>query len=191
MKTFRILLILAVSAFVFPNSTRAEVGDRSVYSLPMNCAELLPDPGPFLSFLGAVAKGLVTNERSMSKRILVVLALRDKATDTAARANEQNPVDILIRKALCFYREQKEPLRYVPYDDKEFIKYLRGGALRELETHVSKAVLDIEVERAQRRQFEVQMEKTQDIIQRLEKEAEREAARNYERLAESAKRKIR
>lgn len=188
MKTSRIVLsVIFVLASTGP--AKAE-GDRSVYALPMNCAELLPDPGPFLSFLGAVGKGLVTQDRSLSKRILVILALREKATDTAARANEQNPVDVLIKKTLCYYREQKEPLKLVPYDDKDFITYLRGSALKELETHISKAVLDIEVERAQRRQFEVQMERTQDIVQRLEREAEREANANYKRLAEAAKRKV-
>ena len=33
--------------------------------------------------------------------------------------------DVLVRKTLCFYREQKEPLKPIAYDNAEFIKFLK------------------------------------------------------------------
>src|SRR5947209_14947948 len=82
--------------------------DSSYFLLPMSCAELLPDPAPYLGFFEAVGKGLVAKDRALSKRIFRVLSLREKLAEEPDRAREGNPVDVLIRKTLCYYREQKD-----------------------------------------------------------------------------------
>jgi hypothetical protein len=111
-------LILALST----GFDGARAADVPVTLLPMTCAELLPDLAPYLGFFETVARGQVGQDRVMSRRLFRVLALRERLSDQPERMREPNPVDMLIRRTLCFYREQKEPLRQITNVDEEFLK---------------------------------------------------------------------
>lgn len=160
------------------------------YLLPMNCKELLPDPGIFLGFLDAVAGGHAQSDKAFSKRLFRVLALRDKLADQPDAVRGQNPVDKLVFKTLCFYREQKEPIKAVPYDDAAFVSFLKGG-LNELDKKVDEAVLHWELERQQRAEFEKQFKMNQAAIESLKNQAEKEAAKIISRAESQAQRKRR
>lgn len=184
--TMRKLLLFvcfwSVSVFSVP------APDAGQYMLPLSCAELLPDMNQYIVFFEAVGRGNVTTDRKFSKRIFRILGLREKLMELGDRGKEQNPVDLLIRKTLCFYREQKEPLKPVGYDDDAFLKFLKG-ALRELETKVDDAVFQWELERQQRKELERMALKNQVIVESLLREAEIEADSTFYRLSKAAKRK--
>ena len=95
----------------------AVLSEPGVYSLPMNCSELLPDPSPFTQYFEAVGRGLVSSNRPLATKIFKVIAIRERISDAADRQRDQHPIDVLIRKTLCFYRDTKEPLKAVTYDD--------------------------------------------------------------------------
>lgn len=184
-------VFVALLALACSRPSLASTGPQSgVYLLPMTCAELLPNMGPYLNFFEAVGRGNVGNDRAFSRRIFRILALRDKLVEEADRAKEQNPVDVLIRKTLCFYREQREPLKPVPYDDDAFVGFLRTS-LKELEGHVDDAIFTWEFERAQRREFERQLERNQTAVDAVREQADVDADRAFEKLSSNAKRKVR
>jgi len=114
---------------------KAAMPELTGQMLPLNCAELLPDTSAFLNYFESVARGIVTKDRKFSRRLFRILSLREKLAEQGDRSREQNPVDNLIRKTLCFYREQKEPVRPISYDDAEFLKYLRSS-ITDLEAKV-------------------------------------------------------
>ena len=183
------LLVGVMSAVWFGSVAQAKVDSRPTYLLPTTCAELMPDSQPYLGFMEAVALGGAQSDRNFSKRVLRILALRTKLNEVSERARESNPIDRLIEKALCFYREQKEPLRPVPYDDPTFIKYLKES-MRELELKVEDAVYQTEVERVQRKHYELQLQKNRELVEDLRNEAETQADRSYQRLSSSAQQKV-
>ncbi len=186
MKSFGLIIL----SLIFTSSAPGALAPKGGYFLlPLTCAELLPDSAPFLGFLESVANGLVVSDREFSKRLFRVLALRQKVFDSGTRARENNPVDILIRRTLCFYREQKEPLRPVPYDDSDFVKFLRGS-LKELEYKIDDAVFQEEFEKYQRKQYETQLEQNRAIAERVRREAQTSADTAYDRLSRTAKQKV-
>ena len=156
--------------------------------LPLTCAELLPDYTPFNNFLAAVARSQVTKDRRFSKRVYRLLSLRERIADLGERGRESNPVDVLVKKTLCFFREQREPLKPVSNDDDEFMKFLRLG-LKDLESKVDEAVYDWEFERQERREFERRAMKNQKIVDSIMREADVEADSTFDKLARRAKRK--
>lgn len=164
--------------------------ESSSFLLPMSCAELLQDATPFLSFFEAVAQGMVAQDRKFSRRLFRVLSLRDKLGETTGRTREANPVDTLVRKTLCFYREQKEPLRPIPFDDPEFLKFLKAG-LKDLEEKVDDTVFQWEFERQQRREYERKLKQNQGMVETVQKEAESDAERAFDRLSDAARKKVR
>lgn len=157
-------------------------------SLPMTCAELLPDVTPYLLFFDAVGRTQVSRDRRFSKRLYRILALRDRLNDFADKGSDINPVDALIRKTLCFYREQKEPIKPVPYDDAEFLSFLKTS-LPELEKKVDAAVFQWELERQEKKEFERRAHKNQQIVESILREAEIEAEQTFDQLARRAKKK--
>ncbi len=156
--------------------------------LPLTCAELLPDMTPYIQFFDAVGRAEITKDRRFSKRIYRILALRENMLDLSDRGREQNPIDLLVRKTLCFYREQKDPIRPISYDDPEFTKFLKTS-IKELETKVEKAVFDWELERQERKEFERRAKQNQKLVNALEREADIEAAQTFSRLSQRAKQK--
>lgn len=166
------------------------INEPGVYMMPMNCSELLPDNTPFTNFYQAVARAAVATDKAFAKRVLRLLALRDKIADTVERSRELNPVDTLLRKTVCFYRETKDPLRPVPFDDNDFIQFLKGS-LKDLEVKVEDAVFQVEFEKYQRTEYERRVGQNQSAIQSLNRDATREAENSFERLSQAAKRKVR
>ena len=182
-------LLLGLLAVPSARGVVASVPRGGVYLLPMTCAELLPDNGPYLGFLESVGQGSVGTDSDLSKRIFRLLALRAKFLDARDVAPENNPVDILIRRTLCFFREQKDPLRTIPYDDGAFLRFFRTS-LRELELKIDGAIFQVEVERAQRHAYESQLQRNRTVVERMRREADAVAETEYDRLTKSAKRKV-
>ena len=156
--------------------------------MPMSCAELLPEISSFISFFEAVARGLIVKDRPLSKKLFRVLALREKLTESTERVKEINPVDFLLRKTVCFYREQRDPTRVVPYDDANFLHFLKSG-MAELETKVDDAIYQWEFEKSQRRAYEAKLKATEGAAERLREEAEEEANQRFNKLSQNAKKK--
>jgi len=181
------LMIVLGWGFAMPAMARPE--SRPTYLLPNTCQELMPDAQPYLGFMEAVALGGASHDKNLSQRVLRILALRTKLNETSERARESNPIDKLIEKTLCFYREQKEPLRPVPYDDAAFTKYLKAS-LRELELKVEDAVYQAEVERVQKTLYETQLQKNREVVEEMRVEAENQAEKSFQRLSSSAKQKV-
>jgi hypothetical protein len=169
-------------------NARAAISASPVFTLPASCGELLSDIGPFLGFLEAVASGLANSERTLSKRVLRLLALRNEALRNNDRLRNDNPIDGVLRRALCFYREQREPIRPVPFDDEGFVRFLRES-IGELEKNVENAIFEIELESARRRQLESRLAKNRAAAERLEAEANRAARTSYDKILERARKK--
>jgi hypothetical protein len=184
------LFLIFLGVLTCSSTYSAVLSEPGVYSLPMNCSELLPDPSPFTNYFEAVGRGLVTSNRKLSTRIFKVMAIREKLADAVDRQRDQHPIDILIRKTLCFYREQKEPLKPVTYDDSNFISYL-STAMKELETKVDEIVYQWELDRVQRAQFEKIVEKNQHLIQKMKMEADEMAEAEVRKLSQKAKKNLR
>jgi hypothetical protein len=181
-----VLLLLAI-----PYGLRAATpAPNAATVLPMTCAELLPDVGPYLSFFEAVGRSAVNSDRMLARHIFKILALREKMVEAADRAREQNPVDVLIRKTLCFYREQREPLKVVGYDDPQLTQFLHSS-IRELEGKVQQSIFLWEYDRQERRAYERELERNQAIVDTVREQADVDADRAYEKISEAAKRKVR
>ena len=118
-----------------------------------------------------------------------VLALRARLAEEGGRARDQNPIDVLVRRTLCFYREQTGPA-VVSYDDPKVVKFLKTS-LKELETKVDDIIFQSEYERQERMEYKRQLEKNRGVADVVRKEAENDADREYERLASAARRKAR
>jgi len=167
----------------------AVLSEPGVYLLPMNCSELLPDPTPFTNYLEAVGRGLVSSNSKLSSRIFKVLAIRQKVGDAFDRQRDQHPVDVLVRKTLCFYRDTKEPLKPVTYDDTNFVSYL-SASMPELEKKVNDIVYQFELEEASRKQFEKILEGNSQLIRRLKTDAEDAAQAEIDKIARKARSQV-
>jgi hypothetical protein len=164
--------------------------DSGVYMMPMNCSELLPDNAPFVNFFEAVALAAVEKDRAFAKRLLRVKALRERVSESVTRGKEQNPVDVIIRRSICFYREQKEPLKPVSFDDAGLMQFMKSS-VKELEAKVEDAVFQTEFEKYQREEYERRVQRNFRALQSLEQEANREASFSYEKLSKAARKKVR
>lgn len=184
-----ILFVFLVTFFLSTPVYPAVSQDAPVYMLPKNCAELLPDTNNFTGFLKAVAVGKVTSDKTFSRRVFRVLALRDKLADHPDRARDENPGDTLIRKTLCYFREQKRPTEAISFDDPEIVTFLRE-ALPQLEKKIDQVVFDLSVEKAQREQFENKLERSRELVEKIQNEAEKEADASYSKLSTAAKKKV-
>ena len=110
--------------------------------MPLNCGELLPDSSPFINFFGAVATSTVSSDRQLSKRLLRLMALRDRIRGTVDTNRIPNPIDTLIQKTICYYREQKEPLQPISFDNRPFVAFIKGS-LKDLENKVDDLVFQL------------------------------------------------
>lgn len=164
--------------------------ENGVFLLPLECSELLPDSAPYLQFFEAVARGELKKDKAFSKRVFRILALRDKLQASAHQSRDQNPIDLLIRKTLCFYREKKEPLKMVPYDDPAFLQFLRGS-FSDLEQTVEATIFQREYDKQQRKEYERLLTQNQELEESVRSQAEVDADRNFEKLSNAAKKKVR
>jgi len=150
----------------------------------------MPDMDPYIQFFEAVARGQVGQNRSMSVRLFQILAMREKLHASSGKTQDNNPVDAYIKKSLCYYREQKEPLAPVAFDDPKFVQYMKSSIL-DLEKKVNEAILEWEVQKAQRNAYQNSLEKNHALVESLKRKAEIEADRTYRALSDKARRKTR
>ncbi len=181
-------LAAAVVCLVSPTAGAAPLRGREVM-LPMTCAELLPEVDPFTFFFEAVARGAVTSHARLSKRMFRVLSLREKLSEQGKRHKEDNPIDSLLRKTLCFYRESKDPVRAIPFDDPTFLKFMETS-IDEVENKAEDSVYQSELSRLQKEEYEKRLERNQELIEQLRAEADRSAQRSYDDLSKKARRKV-
>jgi len=181
-----IVLALTLGGFAAAAPLSQEGG---VFLMPMSCAELLQDPAPFLGYFEAVAKGQVSKDRKFSRRMFRILSMREKLGEATGRTREANPVDAIIRRTICFYREQKEPLKPVGFEDADFLKFMHVS-LKELEDKVEDSIFQWEFERQQRREYERRLKITEGAAQTVAREAEVDADRAYDRLTNAARKKV-
>lgn len=187
---FRAITVLG-AFLISVNDMQAAIGgaDAGVYLLPLECSELLPDNGPFLNFFEAVGRGNIRKDRGLSQRIFKVLAMRERIAQSGMQSHESNPVDLLVRKSLCFFREKKDPLRMIPYDDPQFLDFLRVS-MGDLEKKVEEMVFQKEFDKAQRKEYERRLTENQELEDKVRGQAEVDADRNFERLSKAARRKV-
>jgi hypothetical protein len=157
--------------------------------LPMTCSELFPETEPFAHFFEAVARGAVTTNARLSKRMFRVLALRQKLADSGKLHKDDNPIDTILRKTGCFFRETKDPARPVPFDDAQFLKYIETS-IDEVENKSEAAVYEAELARLQREEYEKRLEANQGLIDQLRQEADRAAQKSYDQLSQKARKKV-
>ena len=163
--------------------------DRPIYLMPMNCAELVPDTAPFLGFFESLGRGMAATQKTIAKRVFRILALREKLASDTGRVGEGNPIDPLIRKFICYYREQKDPLSPIAYDDAEFVKFV-SKELDTLETRVNDAMFQVAFEDQQRQEYERRIQAQRAVIDSLQDEAEREAIVLYNKATSRARSKV-
>lgn len=187
---FRTVALTTLFALFAMPSRAAIIKENTVFLLPLECSELLPDSGPYLKFMEAIARGNLRKDKNLSKRVFKILATREKMQQSIDESHETNPVDILIRKTLCFYREKKEPLKMVPYDDPQFLAFLHGS-IGDLEKKVEESIFQREYDKHQRKEYERQLGENQDLEDTIRSQAEVDADRNFDRLSKAAKRKVR
>jgi len=182
-------LLIAQMAF-FSNPLHGELlGPRSaVYVMPINCSELMPDNTPFTGYFMTVAQGAVTTDKKLASQMFEILALKQTLADKKDWATKINPVEVLIRKVICFYRQEKEPLKVIPYDDQDFITFLKT-AMPELETRINDAIYQIAFEKTQKKMFELRLSQNQKAVESLRKKAAGEARTTFKKLTADAAKK--
>jgi hypothetical protein len=94
-----------------------------------------------------------------------------------------------MRKTLCFYRESKDPLRAIPFDDPAFMKFM-AASIHDVETKADEAVYQSELDRLQREEYEKRLDRNRDLIERLRQDADRSAQQSFEQLSKKARRKV-
>ncbi len=181
------ILVFAAGSLSY-GALRAGVSAGTV-TLPMTCAELIPEAEPFTQFFEAVARGSVTTKARLSKRMFRVLSLREKLAESGKRHKDDNPIDNIVRKTLCFFRESKEPVRAVPFDDPTFLKFMEAS-IDEVENKAENAVYESEFIRLQKEEYEKRLDRNQALIDQLRQEADRSAQKSYEELSSKARRKV-
>lgn len=156
--------------------------------LPLNCSELMPEPTPYINFFEACGNKLASTleEKKYAIQVYKILYLRKKIM---SETKDANPIDTLIQKTLCFYREQKEPLKAIAIDNPSFLVYLKSS-LPELERKVNEVVYQIESERLRKEAYEKSLQKNNVIIEKIQDEAYKQANQSFDKISKKAKQKI-
>jgi len=162
--------------------------NEPTYLLPLNCSELLPDNTAFLSFFESVGRGQVIAQKELSKKIFRILALREKIAGISFQQGGVNPVDIVIRRTLCFYRQQREALQPVPYYDAKFVAFLKDNML-ELEKKVEAVIVESQYKVIHQEMLEKRAQQNLALIEEAKRQADRVASQTFERLSRQAARK--
>jgi hypothetical protein len=162
--------------------------ENATYLLPLNCSELLPDNTTFLSYFEAVGRGQVISDKTLSRKIFRVLALRDKLNSTPDLFQGINPIDVLIRKTLCYYRQQKDALQVVTYYDPKMVSYLKEN-IKDLETKVDSAIFNCQFQQETKEALEKRAKKNEALVQDYMKEAQKSANQSFEKITKEAARK--
>lgn len=155
------------------------------YLLPLNCSELLPQEASFLSYFESVGKGQVATNKKLSERIFRILALRDQLQESSSLIEDRNPIDELVRRTLCFYRQQKDALSPVPFDSPEMVSFI-GQNIRELESKVEAVILEIEYRKASQDILKRKAQRHQRLVDKEKQIAARKARELFETLSRKA-----
>jgi len=162
--------------------------ENATYLLPLNCSELLPDNTTFLSYFEAVGRGQVISDKALSRKIFRVLALREKLNSTPDLFQGTNPIDVLIRKTLCYYRQQKDALQVVTYYDPKMVSYLKEN-MKDLEAKVDSAIFNCQFQQETKEALEKRAKKNEALVQDYMKEAQKSANQSFEKITKEAARK--
>lgn len=158
------------------------------YLLPLNCSELLPNESSFLSYFESVGRGQVATNKRLSERIFRILALREKLQESSSWVEGRNPIDDLIRRTLCFYRQQRDALSPVPFDSAEIVSFISQN-IKELESKIEAAVLEIEYRKAKEDILKKKAQKYQQLVEKEKQIANRKARELFEALSRKAAKK--
>lgn len=161
-----------------------------IFLLPNTCNELIADAGPYIGFLEAVAQGVVGSDPTLAKKILRVLALREELLRENDMARGVNPVDALVRRTLCYYREQIEPVAPVQFNDASFVRFMRDS-IGQLNSKVEDAVFEVVLQDAEEKELERKLERNRRRADKMRAEAERSAEKSFKRIAKAAQSKVR
>jgi len=163
--------------------------ESETYLLPLNCSELLPDNTPFVSYFELVGRGQVVSNKPFSRKVFKILALRDKLNASSHLFEGSNPVDIMIRRTLCFYREQRDPLQLVPYYDPKMVSFLSEG-MKDLEQKVERVILDLQTQALDKERLARRAKQNEAVVQNEKRLAEKSAIQIFERINQQAVRKV-
>lgn len=180
-----IIKICFLSGLLF--CTRALVAQPQ-YLLPLNCSELLPNESSFLSYFESVGRGQVATNKRLSERIFRILALRETLQESSSLLEGRNPIDHLVRRTLCFYRQQRDALSPVPFDSPEIVSFI-GQNIKELEGKVEAAIVEIEYRKAKADILKKKAQKYQRLVEKEKQIATRKARELFEALSQKAVRK--
>lgn len=168
----------------------ALAAQQPTYLMPINCSELVPDSSPFLGFFESFGRGVSSTSRDLSRRVFRMLAVRERIASETGRTGDSNPLDPLIRKFLCFYREQKEPLRIVAYDDSDFLRFVTKE-ISTLEKKIDDAIFQVAFEEHSRKEYERRISTQRAVIDAIRDQADREAIQLYDKISSTARSKVR
>lgn len=191
--TFRQMIQVGVMVlFIAPVATTwgSPTQGEPTYLLPLNCSELLPDNSTFVSYFDSVGRGQVTADKKLSQKIFRILALREKLNDSPGLFEGLNPVDVVIRRTLCFYRQQRDALQPVPYYDPKMLSFLNEN-IKELEKKVEAVILECQYKRMSKELLESRAKKNQALVDSEKKQAEKTAGQVFDKLNQQAARKAR
>lgn len=160
------------------------------YLLPLNCSELLPDNSTFVSYFDSVGRGQVLADKALSQKVFRILALREKLNDSPHLFEGANPVDVVIRRTLCYYRQQKDALQPVPYYDPKLLSFLKEN-IGELEKKVEAVILECQYKLMSKELLETRAKKNQALVDSAKKQAEKTADNVFDKLHQQALRKAR
>lgn len=184
------LALILVWLILIPVSNASAVPSHGepTYLLPLNCSELLPDNTTFISYFDSVGKGQVVSDKALSQRIFRILALRDKLQESPMLFEGANPVDVVIRRTLCYYRQQKDALQPVPYYDSKFLAFLKES-IKDLEKKVEAVILECQYKFVSKELLEARAKKNQALVDSVKKQAEKTAEQVFDKLNQQATRK--
>lgn len=171
------------------NGLAEETSESPIYSMPRHCNELLPDILPFTQFLDSVARGLVATDKKLAKRLFTLIEMRNKLEASGEVDSLTNPVNILIRKTLCYYRGQRGATAVIAFDDTGLIKFLKEN-LKELEAKVEAEVLAEQTLKAQMAEYERRLKQNETVVEALKEQASNDASKRYSEISKKAKRRV-
>lgn len=180
--------IVGLGIFFSINLLGSPTKDTATYLLPFNCSELLPDNSAFLSFFESIARGQVVANKALSKKIFKVLALRDKLNQKPELFQGSNPLDALIARTLCYYREQKDALQIVPYYDPKLLEFLSQN-IKDLEKKAEAVILDLQVQILNKEELGRRARQNEALVAAERESAEQSANRMFDQIAQEAQRK--
>jgi len=182
--------ISLVCLFLAPitGSWAAPLPGEPTYLLPLNCSELLPDNSAFVSYFDSVGRGQVVADKALSQKIFRILALRQKLNDSPSLFDGANPVDVVIRRTLCYYRQQKDALQPVPYYDPKILSFLKEN-IGELEKKVEAVILECQYKVISKELLETRAKKNQAMVESVKKQAEKTADQVFDKIHQQALRK--